>query len=46
MRSSPTFSQLVIALAILSAVFLVVERVLGKDRGQPAFRRGFLTDFT
>lgn len=46
MRADPSIARLLIGLAILSAVFFVVERLLGNGRGRPVFRRGFLTDAT
>ena len=46
MRADPSVGRLLVGLAILSAVFFVVERLLGSGRGRPVFRRGFLTDAT
>ena len=46
MKDSQTFLGALSALLILSAIFLVVERIVGRGRNriQPVFRRGWLTD--
>lgn len=46
MRPDPSIARLFCGLALLSIVFLVVERLLGRGRGRPVLRRGFLTDAT
>jgi sterol desaturase/sphingolipid hydroxylase (fatty acid hydroxylase superfamily) len=46
MKSDATFLSALIGLAILSLVFLVIERVVARGRGraQPVIRRGWWTD--
>ncbi|WP_348246346.1 hypothetical protein, partial [Salmonella enterica] len=46
MKQSQTFLGALTALVILSVVFLIVERVVGRGRNriQPVIRRGWLTD--
>jgi len=46
MDTGPTLWRLFFGLAALSAVFFVVERLLGNGRGKPVLRRGFFTDAT
>jgi len=46
MGTGPTLWRLFVGLAVLSAVFFVVERLLGNGREKPVFRRGFFTDAT
>lgn len=46
MHATPTLSRLVVGLAILSAIFFVVERLFGNGRARPVLRRGFFTDAT
>jgi sterol desaturase/sphingolipid hydroxylase (fatty acid hydroxylase superfamily) len=42
----PSPSRLVLGLVVLSAIFFVVERLLGNGRGRPVLRQGFFTDAT
>lgn len=46
MKSDKTFLGVLVTLLILSAIFLVIERLAGRgrNRAQPVFRRGWLTD--
>ena len=46
MKDSQTFLGALLALLILSAIFLIVERIAGRGRNriQPVIRRGWLTD--
>lgn len=46
MKSNQTFLGALIALVVLSAIFLVIERVVARGRGrnQPILRRGWGTD--
>ena len=44
MKPDQTFLRALIALAILSAIFFVIERVAGRGREQPVIRRGWWTD--
>ncbi len=44
MNRDPTIVRALVGFLILSLVFLIVERALGRGRRQPVFRRGWLTD--
>lgn len=44
MQQDKTISSVLIGLIVLSVVFLIVERVIGRGRKQPVFRRGWFTD--
>lgn len=46
MNESKTFASVAVALVVLSGIFFVVERIVGRGRNrrQPVFRRGWLTD--
>jgi len=46
MKTDKTFLGVLVTLVILSAIFFVIERVAGRGRNreQPVFRRGWLTD--
>lgn len=46
MKPDPTLPGVLAALAVLSAIFFVIERLVGNGRRQPVFRRGWLTDVT
>jgi len=44
MQQEKTIYSVLIGLIVLSIVFLIVERVIGRGRKQPVFRRGWFTD--
>ena len=46
MKPDKTFLSVLVTLLILSAIFFVIERIAGRGRNrqQPVFRRGWLTD--
>lgn len=44
MQSDKTFLSVAISLAVLSALFLVIERLPGRARSQRVFRAGWFTD--
>lgn len=46
MNESKTYASVAVALVVLSGIFFVVERIVGRGRNrrQPVFRRGWLTD--
>lgn len=46
MNESKTFASVAVAMVVLSGIFFVVERIVGRGRSrrQPVFRRGWLTD--
>jgi hypothetical protein len=46
MKTDKTFLSVLATLIILSAIFFVIERVAGRGRNrvQPVFRQGWLTD--
>lgn len=44
MRTDKSFLSVVVGLLVLSVVFFVIERLLGRGRKQPVFRRGWATD--
>ncbi len=44
MKSDPTFFRALVALVLLSAIFFVIERLVGRGRAQPIIRRGWGTD--
>ena len=44
MKSDKTFLSVLIALLVLAAIFFVIERLVGRGRNQPIFRRGWFTD--
>lgn len=46
MNSGSTFTGIAIGFVLLSLVFLVIERVLGRRRGAPWMRRGWWLDMT
>src|SRR5262245_51571834 len=45
MKKDPTFISVMIGLLILSAIFFVIERIVGRGRKQRVFRKGWWTDF-
>lgn len=45
-HTPPSPSRVVLGLVVLSAVYFVVERLLGNGRGRPVLRQGFFTDAT
>lgn len=46
MKTEKSFLQVLIGLLVLAAIFFVIERIVGRgrNRAQPVFRRGWLTD--
>ncbi|MDB6117949.1 MAG: sterol desaturase family protein, partial [Verrucomicrobiaceae bacterium] len=44
MKPDPSVGKVLIGLLILSAIFFVIERWLGKGRKQAVIRKGWLTD--
>jgi sterol desaturase/sphingolipid hydroxylase (fatty acid hydroxylase superfamily) len=44
MSPASKFLHIAIALLILSAIFFVIERVVGRNRHRPLFRQGWFTD--
>jgi sterol desaturase/sphingolipid hydroxylase (fatty acid hydroxylase superfamily) len=44
MKSGTTFAGIIIGFLLLSLIFLVIERVLGRRRGTPWLRTGWLVD--
>jgi len=44
MKHDAHILQIAFALVLLSVVFFLIERVMGRGRGQPLFRRGWITD--
>jgi hypothetical protein len=46
MKPDKTFFSVLVTLIILSAIFFVIERIAGhgRNRVQPIFRKGWLTD--
>jgi sterol desaturase/sphingolipid hydroxylase (fatty acid hydroxylase superfamily) len=44
MRTDKSFLSVVVGLLVLSAIFFAIERLLGRGRKQPVFRRGWATD--
>lgn len=46
MKPDKSFSQVLIGLLVLAAIFFVIERIVGRrrNRAQPVFRSGWLTD--
>lgn len=44
MQKERTLLGLFVALLILAVIFFVIERLLGRGRRQPVFRRGWFTD--
>jgi sterol desaturase/sphingolipid hydroxylase (fatty acid hydroxylase superfamily) len=44
MKKDPTILGVLIGLAILSALFFLIERVVGRGRRQPVIRKGWWTD--
>jgi len=44
MNKDKTFLSVLVTLIILSAIFFVIERLLGRGRQQPIIRRGWWTD--
>jgi sterol desaturase/sphingolipid hydroxylase (fatty acid hydroxylase superfamily) len=43
-KNDPAFVRVLLGLVVLSLVFFVIERVIGRGRRQPVFRRGWGTD--
>ena len=46
MNSDKTVQGVLVGLIVFAAIFFVVERLLGRGRTQPVFRKGWLTDAT
>ena len=44
MKHNAGFLQIAIGLAILSVIFFLIERVIGRNRRRPILRRGWFTD--
>ena len=44
MKHDATFLHIALGFAVLSAIFFVIERFLGKSRGKPLLRAGWFTD--
>ena len=44
MKHDRTFLSVLIGLVVLSALFFVIERLVGRGRQQPVFRKGWFTD--
>ena len=46
MKPEKSFSQVLIGLLVLAAIFFIIERIVGRrrNRAQPVFRSGWLTD--
>ena len=44
MKKDPTILSVLIGLVVLSLIFLVIERLVGKGRKQPIIRKGWWTD--
>ena len=46
MKTDKTFLGVLVSLVVLSAIFFVIERIAGRGRNreQPVFRQGWLTD--
>jgi sterol desaturase/sphingolipid hydroxylase (fatty acid hydroxylase superfamily) len=44
MKPDPTFPRALVALILLSVIFFVIERMVGRGRAQPIVRRGWWTD--
>ena len=46
MKPDKTFLSVLVTLVILSVIFFVIERIAGRGRNrvQPIFRKGWLTD--
>ena len=44
MKKDPTLISVLLALLVLSALFFVIERLIGSGRRQPVVRKGWWTD--
>lgn len=45
MKSDSSLVKIFVGFLVLSVIFFVVERVLGRSRGRPLIRAGWVTDF-